>query len=77
MYFSANDDLKNSNAIHLAQDADPQGERTIGVLTKVDLVQQEIYTEKLTEFGKEHICIKYIAVQNSPDTKMKVSYINI
>ena len=41
MLLSANDDFKNSNAIHLAKKADPQGERTIGVLTKVDIVQEQ------------------------------------
>ena len=65
MLFSANDDLKNSNAIHLAKKADPQGERTIGVLTKVDIVQEGTYQDKLIDFGRKHICLKYIAVKNS------------
>ena len=73
MLFSANDDFKNSNAIPLAKEADPSGERTIGVLTKVDLVQTDTYTSTLIEFGKKHKCLKYIAVQNQPDTKMEVS----
>ena len=74
--FSANDDIENSNAIHLAKEADPNGERTIGVLTKVDLVQEGSYQDKLIEFGNEHICLKYIAVKNSPDKHMKVSSIS-
>jgi hypothetical protein len=34
----ANQDLANSDALKLALEADPEGERTIGVLTKVDLM---------------------------------------
>ena len=73
MFISAADDLENSNAIHLAKDADPNGERTIGVLTKIDLVQTGTYAEKITEFSKKHKCLKYIAVKNSHDTRMEVS----
>ena len=73
MQFSANDDFENSNAIHLAEEADPLGERTIGVLTKVDIIQMSTYTDKLIEFRKKHKSLKYIAVHNSPDKKMKVS----
>ena len=74
MLFSANDDFELSNAIHLAKDADPLGERTIGVLTKVDLIQNSTYTDKLNEFSKEHECLKYIAVQNSPNKDIEVSF---
>ena len=73
MYISANDDFENSNAIHLAKEADPHGERTIGVLTKIDIVQTGSYKEKITEFSKKHKCLKYIGVKNSPNTKMEVS----
>ena len=34
----ANSDLANSDAIQMAQTVDPQGYRTVGVLTKVDLM---------------------------------------
>jgi len=72
--FSANDDFENSNAIHLAREADPHGERTIGVLTKVDIIQMSTYTDKLNEFGEKHKCLKYIAVQNSPDKNIEVIF---
>ena len=35
---SANSDLANSDALRLAQEVDPYGERTLGVLTKLDLM---------------------------------------
>ena len=37
---AANTDLANSDAIALARQVDPAGERTIGVLTKVDLMDR-------------------------------------
>lgn len=36
----ANVDIANSYAIKLAKDADPQGKRTLTVLTKLDLMDQ-------------------------------------
>jgi dynamin 1-like protein len=35
---AGNSDLANSDALKLAKEADPEGERTIGVLTKLDLM---------------------------------------
>ncbi|KAI9468457.1 MAG: Dynamin central region-domain-containing protein [Benjaminiella poitrasii] len=37
---AANTDLANSDGLQLARDVDPEGMRTIGVLTKVDLMDQ-------------------------------------
>ena len=36
----ANIDLANSDALKFATQLDPQGERTIGVLTKIDLMDE-------------------------------------
>ena len=36
----ANQDLANSDGLKLARRVDPSGERTIGVLTKIDLMDQ-------------------------------------
>jgi len=36
----ANSDLANSDALKLAREVDPKGERTIGVLTKVDIMDK-------------------------------------
>lgn len=35
---AANTDLANSDGLKMARDLDPEGTRTIGVLTKVDLM---------------------------------------
>mmetsp|Transcript_43281 Transcript_43281/g.41666 ORF Transcript_43281/g.41666 Transcript_43281/m.41666 type:complete len:137 (+) Transcript_43281:314-724(+) len=57
----ANSDLATSDAMHVARRADPKGERTIGVLTKLDLMdegtnaldllQNKIYPLKLGYIG--------------------------
>jgi len=58
---SANHDLANSDALKLARKVDPYGERTIGVLTKIDImdegtdcleiIQGKIYPLKLGYVG--------------------------
>jgi dynamin 1-like protein len=57
----ANQDLANSDALKLARKVDPYGERTIGVLTKIDLmddgtncldvIQGKVYPLKLGYIG--------------------------
>lgn len=49
---AANTDLANSDAIQMAREVDPDGLRTVGVITKLDLMDQgtdayEILTNKL------------------------------
>lgn len=58
---AANTDLANSDALKMARDVDPDGERTIGVVTKIDLMdegtdaldllQGNVYPLKLGYFG--------------------------
>lgn len=58
---AANQDLANSDSLKLAREVDPNGERTIGVLTKIDLMDEgthalellngEIYPLKLGYYG--------------------------
>jgi replication fork clamp-binding protein CrfC len=37
---AANTDLANSDALKMAREVDPEGERTIGVVTKIDLMDE-------------------------------------
>jgi replication fork clamp-binding protein CrfC len=37
---AANTDLANSDALKLAREVDPQGQRTVGVLTKLDIMDK-------------------------------------
>lgn len=58
---AANSDLANSDALQVSREVDPAGERTIGVVTKIDLMdegtdalellQGKIYSLKLGYFG--------------------------
>jgi len=58
---AANTDLANSDALQIARGVDPEGERTIGVVTKIDLMdegtdalellQGKLYNLKLGYFG--------------------------
>jgi len=58
---AANTDLANSDALQLAREVDPTGDRTIGVVTKIDLMdegtdaietlQGKVYPLKLGYFG--------------------------
>jgi replication fork clamp-binding protein CrfC len=36
----ANADLANSDSLQLAREVDPKGDRTIGVVTKIDLMDE-------------------------------------
>jgi len=57
----ANQDLANSDSLHIARQVDPNGERTIGVITKIDLMdagtdagqllRNEVYPLKLGYIG--------------------------
>ena len=60
----ANADLTTSEALVLARDIDKSGERTIGVLTKIDIMDKG--TNALKMLKNEQISLKhgYIAVRN-------------
>lgn len=47
----ANDDLANSEALKLAREVDPEGLRTVGVITHLDLMDQG--TDALNELSNK------------------------
>ena len=58
----ANQDLSNSDALKLARSVDPEGLRTIGVITKLDLMDEgtnalDIFEGKLCPLRKGYIGI--------------------
>jgi len=58
----ANQDLANSDALKLARDVDPSGQRTIGVITKLDLMDEgtnalDIFEGKLCPLRKGYVGI--------------------
>lgn len=60
----ATEDFANAEAIKLALEVDPNGERTIGVITKVDMYQYNI-SDKITNEVK--LNLGYVAVKNKSD----------
>lgn len=60
----ANSDLANSDALKLAREVDPSGNRTIGVITKLDLMDQGTDARDILE--NKHLPLKrgYIGVVN-------------
>ncbi|KAK9519243.1 hypothetical protein VZT92_021984 [Zoarces viviparus] len=60
----ANTDLANSDAIKLAKDVDPQGQRTIGVITKLDLMDEGTDARNILENRFLPLRRGYIGVVN-------------
>ncbi|KAG7812973.1 hypothetical protein KL924_001721 [Ogataea haglerorum] len=62
---AADVDLANSSALRAAKKADPKGERTIGVITKIDLVDSETARKMLTN-KKYPLKMGYVGVITRP-----------
>ncbi|XP_029356935.1 dynamin 3a isoform X2 [Echeneis naucrates] len=60
----ANTDLANSDALKLAKDVDPQGQRTIGVITKLDLMDDGTDAREILENRLLPLRRGYIGVVN-------------
>ncbi|XP_063056514.1 dynamin-1-like isoform X4 [Engraulis encrasicolus] len=60
----ANTDLANSDALKLAKDVDPQGQRTIGVITKLDLMDEGTDARAILENRLLPLRRGYIGVVN-------------
>ena len=60
------DDFANSEAIKLAKTVDPEGKRTLGVVTKVDLAKNDVkIMDKLRGVGNNvNLKLGFIAVKN-------------
>jgi interferon-induced GTP-binding protein Mx1 len=60
----AMDDFANSEAIKMSKEIDPDGERTIGVITKIDICQDDI-TDKIKGSGRNvSLKLGFVAVKN-------------
>ena len=59
----ANSDLANSDSLKLAKEVDPQGERTIGVLTKIDLMDEGTNALELLNGGIYPLKLGYYGVK--------------
>lgn len=61
---AANSDLANSDGLKLAREVDPEGNRTIGVLTKIDLMDQGTDVNDIMEGRIIPLRFGYIPVVN-------------
>ena len=59
----ANADLANSDSLKIAKEVDPEGERTIGVLTKIDLMDQGTNAKDLLQGNIYPLKLGYYAVK--------------
>lgn len=66
------DDIQNQSGAALAREADPSGKRTIGVLTKTDLIQKDDHDVwlALLKGEKEQLAYGYYAVRNPGTEKL-------
>jgi dynamin 1-like protein len=60
----ANQDLANSDALAMARKHDPKGQRTIGVLTKLDLMDEGTDASKMLKGEEYPLKLGYIGVVN-------------
>lgn len=59
---AANVDLANSDALKIARKVDPMGERTIGVLTKIDLMDEGTNALELLHGRVYPLALGYVGV---------------
>ena len=59
----ANVDLANSDSLSMAKEYDPQGERTIGVITKIDLMDEGTNAIDLLNGSTYHLKLGYYGVK--------------
>lgn len=60
----ANQDIANSDALRVARDVDPAGDRTVGVITKIDLMDAGTNAREILENRVYPLKLGYIGVVN-------------
>jgi len=60
---AANTDLANSDALQVCREVDPLGERTIGVVTKIDLMDEGTDANELLQGGIYPLQLGYYGVK--------------
>jgi replication fork clamp-binding protein CrfC len=60
----ANQDLSTSDGLKLAREWDPMGERTIGVVTKIDIMDLGTSASKILKNEEIFLKLGYIGVVN-------------
>lgn len=60
----ANQDLTNSEALHLMREVDPEGSRSIGCLTKIDIMNRGDDAMEMLKNQVVHLNYGYVGVKN-------------
>ncbi len=60
----ANQDLSTSDGLKLAREWDKNGERTIGVITKIDIMDKGTSARKMLMNEEIHLKLGYIGIVN-------------
>lgn len=70
----ANQDLSTSDGLKLAREWDPKGERTVGVITKIDIMDKGTSAKKMLMNDEIFLKLGYIGIVNraQEDIKNKV-----
>ena len=71
---AANGDLTNSDGLNLARRYDPEGKRTIGVLTKLDLMDMGTDALDIFEGKSLKLSLGYIGVVNRSQEDIKYQF---
>ncbi len=61
---AANQDIANSDGLQIAREADPDGHRTVGVLTKIDRMDHGTDAREVLENKSYPLGLGWIGVQN-------------
>ena len=64
----ANIDVTTSEALQMAQELDPQGNRTIGVITKIDILDIGTNAKKMLLGEEVKLKLGYIVMKNRNQT---------
>lgn len=67
----ANDDFENSDSIQIARDVDPNGERTLAVLTKLDMAKDHTKCMQMLKGLVVSVKLGIIGVINRSDADIK------
>jgi replication fork clamp-binding protein CrfC len=68
----ANQDIANSDALKLARRVDPFGERTIGVLTKIDIMDKGTNCLDIIQGKTYPLKLGYVGVVNRSQNDIKM-----
>ena len=60
----ANADISTSDGLQMARQVDPEGKRTLGVITKIDIMDRGTNAKNMI-LGKDvHLRLGYVAIKN-------------